>query len=73
MALKELLDIEDFTLPAAIGAALESRERWLALEKFARKIMLTKERAERERQGVSRPGRRVRPPPDPPPATAGST
>lgn len=68
VALKNDLDVEEVTLSRVIGAALESRKKWSALSKFARRVMICKERAERERQMSSRAACRQRPPPDPPPA-----
>lgn len=66
--LKNLLEIEDVTLPRVIGAALESRAKWAALTKFARSVMTAKESAERERHRLSGPARfRAGPPPRPSP------
>lgn len=65
------MEIEDVDLRTVIVAALESRTKWSALCNFARKVMLAKETAERERrEQISCPVHRQRPPPDPPPSTS---
>jgi hypothetical protein len=50
---------QDLSLPALVVAMLEREDKWRAALEFCGKVMLQKERAERERRGEM-------PPPDPP-------
>lgn len=40
----------DITLPSIVGAIADRREAWRAFQRFAEKVILTKEDAERQRQ-----------------------